>query len=109
MDYANNIKILKLLVSYWNEVKEDLFEGKVKYNDLEKLIKDYKFFDRFENMFKETYKFFEIPLSDVKLMIRGVNGEVCLNDYGRMIPNPLKIKKPNRMSPTGVAFLYLGI
>jgi hypothetical protein len=77
--------------------------------DLEKIINDYMVFNRFDNVFQETCKLFEVTLSDIKTMYRGVSGEIDLNNYERMIPKIEFAKGNNRMNPPGKAFLYVGV
>ncbi|WP_255233576.1 RES family NAD+ phosphorylase [Bacillus altitudinis] len=100
---------VSLIAEQWNKVKEDLYSGKVGYMELEKLIKDYMFFNRFDNIFKESVKHFEIPLESIKPMYRGAGVEVSLSNYDRMTPKLEYAKAYNRMNPPGKAFIYLGI
>lgn len=100
---------VNLMAEQWNKVKEDLHDGKVDYIDIEKLVKDYMFFNRFDNIFKESVKNFEIPLENIKPMYRGAGEKVSLSNYERMIPKLEYAKGNNRMNPPGKAFIYLGI
>ncbi|MDV7767745.1 hypothetical protein [Peribacillus sp. CSMR9] len=82
-DFESNVG---LMTEQWQSLKEHLYNGVVKYDELEKIINDYMVFNRFDNIFKETCKFFEVNLSDIKTMYRGASGEIDLNNYDRMVP-----------------------
>lgn len=97
-----------LIAEQWGVLKEDLHNGVVKYDNIEKIIKNYMVFNRFDNIFKETCKFFEVNLSDINVLYRGVPEEVDLENYDRMIPKVEFAKGNNRMNPPGKAFLYAG-
>ncbi|EJQ73469.1 hypothetical protein IG7_00772 [Bacillus cereus HuA2-4] len=105
-DFETNIDLMS---EQWQCLKEDLHNGVVEYDDLEKIINDYTFFKVFDNFFKDTCKIFEVTLSDIKTMYRGVSGEIDLNNYERMIPKLEYAKGNNRMNPPGKAFLYAGV
>jgi hypothetical protein len=105
-DFDSNVQ---LMTEQWFNVKDDLHNGVVEYDDLNKLINDYIFFKVFDNFFKETCKLFEVNLSDIKHMYRGVAEEVDLDNYERMIPKLEYAKGNNRMNPPGKAFLYVGV
>ncbi|MFK4426083.1 RES family NAD+ phosphorylase [Bacillus sp. RC51] len=105
-DFEINVDLMS---EQWQCLKEDLYNGLVEYNDLEKIINDYTFFKVFDNFFKETCKLFEVTLADIKTMYRGVSGEIDLNNYERMIPKLEYAKGNNRMNPPGKAFLYSGV
>lgn len=100
---------VNLMSEQWNKVKEDLYNGVIGYMELEKLLNDYMFFNRFDNFFKESFKNFEIPLESIYPMYRGAGGEVSLDNYGRMIPKIEYANAYNRMNPPGRAFIYIGI
>lgn len=97
------------MTEQWIKLKEDLYNGVVEYDDLRKLINNYTFFKVFDDFFRETCKFFEVKLSDIVHMYRGVSGEIDLNDYERMVPKIKFAKGHNRMNPPGKAFLYAGV
>ncbi|PGU99178.1 RES family NAD+ phosphorylase [Bacillus thuringiensis] len=105
-DFESNVQ---LMTEQWISLKEDLHNGVVEYDNLGKLISKYMFFNRFDNVFKDTCKFFEVNLSDIKHMYRGVSEEIELNYYERMVPKIEFAKGNNRMNPPGKAFLYAGI
>lgn len=105
-DFNSNVE---LLTKQWNILKEDLHNGIVKYDNIEKLLNDYIFFKVFNNFFKETCKFFEVNLSDIKHMYKGVSGVIDLDNYERMVPKIEFAKGNNRMNPPGKAFLYVGV
>jgi hypothetical protein len=105
-DFESNVG---LMTEQWNSLKDDLHNGVVEYDDVGKLITDYLVFNRFDNIFKETSKFFEVNLSDINHMYRGVSVEIDLNNYDRMVPKIEYAKGNNRMNPPGKAFLYAGI
>jgi hypothetical protein len=98
-----------LMNEQWQGLKEDLHNGVVEYDDLEKIINNYMVFNRFDNVFQETYRFFEVSLSEIKTMYRGVLGDIDLDNYERMIPKVEFAKGNNRMNPPGKAFLYAGV
>ncbi|TFH63502.1 RES family NAD+ phosphorylase [Peribacillus frigoritolerans] len=105
-DFESNVGLMS---EQWQCLKEDLHNGVVEYDDLEKIINDYMVFNRFDNFFKETCNFFEVNLSDIKTMYRGVSEKVDLDNYERMIPKIEFAKGNNRMNPPGKAFNYLGV
>ena len=105
-DFEN---LVILIAEQWNILKEDLQNGVVKYDDLDKLLSDYMVFNRFDNVFKETSKFFEVKLSDIEPMYRGVPSEIELDYYERMVPKLEFATGNNRMNPPGKAFLYVGV
>ncbi|WP_318616766.1 RES family NAD+ phosphorylase [Sporosarcina sp. YIM B06819] len=100
---------VNLITEQWMNVKEDLYHGKVNYTELEKLVKDYMFFNRFDNVLKESLKNFEIPLKNITPLYRGVREEVLLDDYGRMVPTLKYATGNNRMNPPGKTYIYLGV
>lgn len=100
---------VNLISKQWNKVKEDLYNGVIGYMELEKLLNDYMFFNRFDHFFKESFKNFEIPLESINPMYRGAGEKVSLDNYGRMIPEIKFANKYNRMNPPGKAFIYMGI
>ncbi|MCL9638014.1 RES family NAD+ phosphorylase [Bacillus zanthoxyli] len=100
---------IELISEQWHTLKEHLHDGVIEYDDFEKMIENYVFFNRFDNFFNETCNFFEVNLFDIKKIYRGVSGEVDLNFYERMIPKIEFAKGNNRMNPPGKAFLYAGI
>lgn len=102
-------KLVSLIAEQWNILKDDLYAGVVKYDDLEKLINEYIVFNRFDNVIKDTSKFYEVNLHEVKHMYRGVLEEIELDYYERMIPKLEFATVHNRMNPPGKAFSYLGI
>ncbi|MFB6589510.1 RES family NAD+ phosphorylase [Bacillus thuringiensis] len=109
---ADNIDydyLVKDLSKLWTVLKDDLRTGKVLYNDIEKLISDYVFFNSFHNIFTQAVGYFEEPLQDIFLMYRGSNGKQSLTNINRMIPTLEYSQKHNRMNPPGTVFLYLGI
>jgi hypothetical protein len=93
----------------WTVLKDDLSSGKIVYNDIEKLISDYVFFNSFHSMFTKSVGYFEVPLKDIFPLYRGANGKQILTNYNRMLPNLEHSQKHNRMNPPGTVFLYLGI
>lgn len=97
------------LYKQWTELKNDLSSGKVMYNDIEKLISDYAFFNDFHSKFTKSVGYFEVPFKDIFPMYRGANGKQSLTNYNRMIPNLEYSQEHNRMNPPGTVFLYLGI
>ncbi|QIZ08449.1 RES domain-containing protein [Priestia megaterium] len=99
---------VQLMTDQWINLKEDLHNGVVEFDDLSKLLNDYIFFKVFDDFFKETCKFFEVSLSDIKHMYRGVADKIDLSNYERMIPKVEFAKGNNRMNPPGKAFLYAG-
>lgn len=109
MSEKNFNSVVKLLVEQWNELKDALYEGKVDYKDIEKLRKDFMFFNRFDNIFETAVSTFEVALDSIKPMFRGAREEVALDNYNRMIPNIKYATGYNRMNPPGEAFIYLGI
>ncbi|PID03768.1 hypothetical protein CSV67_03770 [Sporosarcina sp. P2] len=105
-DFDSNVQ---LMTEQWISLKEDLHNGVVEYDDLNRLINDYIFFEVFDNFFKVTCKLFEVNLSDIKHMYRGVSEDIDLDNYERMVPKIEFAKGNNRMNPPGKAFLYAGI
>lgn len=105
-DFESNVQ---LMTEQWISLKDDLHNGVVEYDDLNRLINDYIFFKVFDNFFKETCKFFEVNLSNIKHMYRGVSGDIDLDNYERMVPKIKFAKGNNRMNPPGKAFLYVGV
>lgn len=105
-DFFSNVGLMS---EQWQSLKEDLHNGVVEYDDLNRLINDYIFFKVFDDFFKETCKFFEVNLSDINHMYRGVSVEIDLNNYERMVPKVEFAKGHNRMNPPGKAFMYAGI
>lgn len=105
-DFESNVQFM---TEQWINLKQDLHNDVIQYDDLGKLISKYMFFNRFDNVFKETSKIFEVNLSDIKHMYRGVSEEIALNYYERMIPKIEFAKGHNRMNPPGKAFLYVGV
>jgi hypothetical protein len=105
-DFESNVQ---LMTEQWISLKEDLHNGVVEYDDLNRLINDYIFFKVFDNFFKETCKLFEVNFSDIKHMYKGVSGEIDLDTYERMVPKIEFAKGNNRMNPPGKAFLYVGV
>lgn len=105
-DFDSNVS---LITDQWNIVKEALYSGEVSYKETDKLINEYDFFNRFDNMFKIAVSNFETPLSDIHPIYRAVKGEQSLTNYGRMTPLLKYAKYYNRMNPPGELFIYLGI
>lgn len=100
-----------MLVKNWDEIKVNLHNGNVKYDDLEKLLK-YTFFRQFNNMFQYLSSSFEKKLSDIKYICKVANGWADINgkEYGyeRFIPNK-KYASKNRFNPPSKIFQYHGI
>lgn len=105
-DFQSNVN---LIYGQWEVLKNDLYNGVVKFDDLYQLINNYDFFNRFNDMFKENLTLLEVPLTDIKYMYRGVTEEADLNNYERMFPKKEFSNGNNRMNPPGKLFLYLGI
>lgn len=63
---------VQLMSEQWSSLKEDLYNGEVEYNYWYNSVKNISFFDRFDNIFKETCNFFEVDLSDIKPIYRSI-------------------------------------
>lgn len=94
-----------LLVKTWDDIKNDLYNGKVKYNDLDLLL-TYKFLKQFDEMFSLMKDVFEKNLSEISHLYRAASGK--WNNFDRFIPKE-EFKSLNRFNPPEELFIYLGI
>lgn len=77
--------------------------------DINQWKQDSIFFKQFDDAIKQCLPILEVNGSQVTPFLRGtgVDENISLDNYSRMIPNPDYMKSPNRMSPPGEAYLYV--
>ncbi|MDU7966374.1 MAG: RES family NAD+ phosphorylase [Paeniclostridium sordellii] len=101
----------EFLLSTWNELKNDLYDGKVKYNDLGRLL-SYTFLQQFDDMFKFMHEDNSINLANINKLYRGVKQwKDNKNEYykqDRFIPKK-EYASLNRFNPPEEVFIYLGV
>lgn len=102
--------LLELMVEQWKTLKEALREGGTEDLTLEEVIEKYIFMKVFNEFIEATNPQFDVSISDLGIMYRGVgiNELIKLDFYSRMIPDPEFVTNHNRMNPPGEAFMYLG-
>lgn len=113
---ATELSIIKVLEKQWEDVRQKLLHGEIKYNDIERL-KEEDFFNRFDDMFKDYNNFATTELSEINLLLRSVPEKD--HEVSRFIPikkdSPEWVKYNlqdsdwNRFNPSDRAFIYLGI
>lgn len=94
-----------LLIGTWDEIKNDLYNAKVKYDDLDTLLK-YMFLKQFDDMFMLMKDSSEVKLSEIVYLCRAAKGKY--NTYERFIPKE-EFKHISRFNPPEEMFIYLGI
>ena len=101
----------EIMTNHWNILKDALYSGETEGLSLEEIIEKYTFFKVFEDVVDNVAPQFSIPIKDLGKIYRGVgvNEDIELNFYQRMIPHPDYVKNHNRMNPPGEAFIYLGV
>lgn len=103
--------LAEVLTEYWNTLKNDLYSGETECLSMKEIIEKYTFFKVFDDVVENMASQFSCPIKDLGRLYRGagVNEEIDLNFYDRMIPHPDYVKNHNRMNPPGEAFIYLGV
>lgn len=94
-----------MLIGTWNEIKDDLHSGKVRYDDLDRLV-TYTFLKQFDDMFSYMEDVFAKKLSEIKCFYRAAAGK--WNNYERFVPKE-EFKSLNRFNPPEEMFIYLGV
>ena len=104
-------KLSSEITKHWNLLKNDLYNGKTVGLSLNEIIEKYTFFKVFDDLVNNMSSQFSISLKELGNMYRGVgvNEDIELSFYQRMIPNLDYAKTHNRMNPPGEAFIYLGV
>jgi len=110
-DKTNPIVLVKLIVEQWEILREDLYSGKTEGQSIEELVKKYPFLDQFNQVIEASTPLFSKQLSEMGTMYRGVgvNEDIAMNYYSRLIPNAKHSQYHNRMNPPGETFIYLGV
>ncbi|CAM3906782.1 RES domain-containing protein [Cohnella lubricantis] len=98
--------IVSVMSKYWEQVKQQLNEGLVEYDDISNLLET-NFFKPFDDMFRFTNQHFKIKLPKIKYIYRAVNESHC--NYERFVPKLEYAKEHNRMNPKGKAYFYGGV
>ncbi|WP_047153398.1 hypothetical protein [Aneurinibacillus tyrosinisolvens] len=94
-----------LLERQWQNFKDALIAGEIKYNDINDL-KKVQFIRQFDDMLRHERKHLDIRLTKVNNLHRAAKNS-AQEDYQRFIPNPA-YKSLNRMNPPDKLFIYLG-
>jgi hypothetical protein len=107
-DYAFNRS--PQLDKNWEELKMNLWNRNVRYNDLNELMK-YTFIKQLDEILNYNHGIFDVDISNIKYLYRAVKG--YFDYHGRFVPNKEKDdeyrKYSNRFSPPGVLYNYLCI
>ncbi|WP_017381319.1 RES family NAD+ phosphorylase [Paenisporosarcina sp. TG-14] len=101
----------KIMIEHWDTLKEALYSGETEGLSLDEIIEKYTFFKVFDDLVNNMAPQFSFPIKDLGRMYRGVgvNEDIELDFYQRMIPHPDYVENHNRMNPPGEAFIYLGV
>lgn len=101
----------EILTDHWNTLKNDLYSGETDGLSMQEIIEKYTFFKVFDDVVENRASQFSFSIKDLGRLYRGVgvNEEIKLDFYPRMIPHPDYVKNHNRMNPPGEAFIYLGV
>lgn len=101
----------EILVGHWNSFKDALYNKETETLSLEEIIEKYTFFSVFDDLVNARAPQFEIPIKGLGRIYRGVgvNEEIELDFFQRMIPHSNYVKNHNRMNPPGEAFIYLAV
>ena len=102
--------LTKQILKQWEDLKMDLISKNIEPLSLDNVTDQYPFFDRFDQVVEASKDLFTHTISELGPLYRGtgINENINLNDYDRMIPTPYWVRDHNRMNPPGVAYLYLG-
>lgn len=96
---------------HWQTLRESLEKSPICPSEIDKAIEEDNFMNFFNDFLVNTKPQFDIPLSDLGRIYRGVgiNEEIALDNYSRMVPDPERVKGHNRTNPPGEAFIYLAV
>lgn len=100
----------EIMTEHWNTLKDDLYKGETNGLSLEEILEKYTFFKVFDDVVNNMAPQLSFPIKDLGKIYRGVgvNEDIELDFYSRMIPHPDFMKNHNRMNPPGEAYIYLG-
>lgn len=111
-DFSGRESNERALQNTWAEFRQQLADGKFKYNEVEKAMHS-TFLRVFDDLFQHGHRFLEKTVAetlstDISIVraARIKPGDPELN-YDRFIPNAKFITSDNRFSPPGVEWLYL--
>ena len=101
----------EIMTEHWDTLKNALYSGETEDLSLEEIVKKYTFFKVFDDLVDNMASQFSFPIKDVGRLYRGVgvNEEIDLDFYQRMIPHSDYVKNHNRMNLPGEEFIYLGV
>ena len=111
-DFSGRESNERALQNTWAEFRQQLADGKFKYNEVEKAMNS-TFLRVFDDLFQHGHRFLEKTVAetlstDISIVraARIKPGDPEPN-YDRFIPNAKFITSDNRFSPPGVEWLYL--
>jgi len=111
-DFSDLHKCEEKITETWDELRNDLKDGKYRYDDLVS-AKQSVFLKVFDDLFAHCHSFLEKKVGDILsddiqiTRASHLNVEEPSPTYDRMMPLEKYITKHNRFSPPGVEWLYL--
>lgn len=113
MDTKN--ESMEIIKKSWQELREKLCSGHVKYNDIEEL-KKINFFAKFNDMFQKSGEFATVKLSEIDLLLRSCSGKghdrerfMALKKGDKNWEEKKDLLGVNRYNEPERGFMYFGI